>query len=209
MNRSRGVCGLTNPYAVQLSDSSDYRTSWYRFALVRLARSSVVDGYAQTTTLCARGTHKNIVRCDTSLMHLLASAQEVISAIFQWLLMLAAATSPIVLNVWAWIRLRRSPVPDTGATWQRRLACLGLASSSLAYALPLTALIRNSTLMNSGHPVDGKDLVSWRLVQNIMTASVVLSLILAVFSPKYVRIQLFVSPLIPFLFWISVPVGVL
>ena len=142
-------------------------------------------------------------------MHPLESIQEVISAILQWVFVLAAATSPIVLNVWAWKRLRRPPAPDIGSPWQRRAAYLVLASNFFAYALPLLALIRNFTLMNSSRPVSADELVDWPLVRNIMTALVALSLALAALAPKYVRIQLFLSPLIPFLFWISVPIGIL
>jgi hypothetical protein len=142
-------------------------------------------------------------------MHPLESIQMVISVILQWVFILAAATSPIVLNVWAWKRLRRPLVPDIGSPWQRRAAYFGLASNFFAYALPLLALIRNFTLMNSGRLVGAQELVDWPLVRNIMTASVVLSLVVAVLAPKYVRIQLFLSPLIPFLFWISLPVGIL
>ena len=135
-------------------------------------------------------------------MHPLESIQEVISATLQWVFALAAATSPIALNVLAWKRLRRPPAPDIGSPWQRRAAYLGLASNFFAYALPLLALIRNFT-------VSAEELVDWPVVRNIMTASVALSLVLAVLAPKYVRIQLFLSPLIPFLFWISVPIGFL
>jgi len=135
-------------------------------------------------------------------MHPLESIQEVISATLQWVFALAAATSPIALNVLAWKRLRRPPAPDIGSPWQRRAAYLGLASNFFAYALPLLALIRNFT-------VSAEELVDWPVVRNIMTASVALSLVLAVLAPKYVRIQLFLSPLIPFLFWISVPIGIL
>lgn len=142
-------------------------------------------------------------------MHPLESIQMVISVILQWVFILAAATSPIVLNVSAWKRLRRPPVPDTGSLWQRRTAYFCLASNFFAYALPLLTLIRSFTLMNSGRPVSAQELVDWPLVRTIMTASVVLSLVLAVLTPKYVRIQLFLSPLIPFLFWISLPVGIL
>lgn len=142
-------------------------------------------------------------------MHPPESIQETISVVLQWGFIVAAATSPIVLNIWAWKRLRHPPVPDIGSSWRRRAAYLGLASNFFAYALPLLALIRNFTLMNSGRPVSANELVDWPLVRNIMTASVVLSLVLAVLTPKYVRIQLFLSPLIPFLFWVSIPVGIL
>jgi hypothetical protein len=42
-----------------------------------------------------------------------------------------------------------------------------------------------------------------------MAASVALSLALAALGPKYVRLQLILSPLLPFFFWISLPVGIL
>ena len=137
------------------------------------------------------------------------SIQKVISVILQWIFILAAATSPIVLNVRAWKRLRRPPALEIGSSWQRRAAYLCLASNFFAYALPLLALIRNFILMNSGRPVSAEELVDWSPVRNVMTASVVLSLVLAALTPKYVRTQLFLSPLIPFLFWISLPVGIL
>jgi hypothetical protein len=136
-------------------------------------------------------------------MHPLESIQEVISAILQWVFMLAAAISPIVLNVWAWKRLRRPPVPDTSAPWQRRVAYLSLASNLFAYALPLAALIRNVTSMNAD------ELVNWGHMQIIIAAFVVLSLALAAIGPKYVRLQLILSPLLPFFFWICLPTGIL
>lgn len=142
-------------------------------------------------------------------MYPLGSIQEVVSAILQWVFILATATSPVALNVWAWNRLRRPPLTAIGSPWQRRVAYLSLASNFFAYALPLAALIRNLTLLNSGRPVSPDELVDWRLMQNIIAASVVLSLALAAIGPKYVRLQPILSPLLPFFFWISLPVGIL
>jgi hypothetical protein len=157
----------------------------------------------------AEAPAKTLPGATITLMHPLESIHVVISAIFQWIFILAAATSPIVLNVWAWIRLRRPPVPDRGRPWQRLLAYLALASNFLAYAVPLAALVRNYTLLNSGHPVYGGEVVDGRLMLEIMTAFVALSLVLAAIGPKYVRLQLILSPLLPFLFWISLPEGIL
>ena len=142
-------------------------------------------------------------------MRLLESIHDVISAIIQWVFILVAATSPIVLDVWAWIRLRRSPVPYIGAPWQRRVAYLSLASNCCAYALPLAALVRNFTLLNSGRGGSAHGLVDWGLTQSILAAFVVLSLVLAAIGPKYVRPQLIISPLLPFFFWMALPVGIL
>jgi hypothetical protein len=136
-------------------------------------------------------------------MHPLESTQVVISAILQWVFMLAAAISPIVLNVWAWKRLRRPPVPGISAPWQRRVAYLSLASNLFAYALPLAALIRNVTSMNAD------ELVNWGHTQIIIAAFIALSLALAAIGPKYVRLQLILSPLLPFFFWICLPIGIL
>jgi hypothetical protein len=63
--------------------------------------------------------------------------------------------------------------------------------------------------MNSGHPVYGDEFVNGRQMLNIMTAFVALSLVLGTLAPKYVRYQLILSPVLPFFFWISLPVGIL
>jgi hypothetical protein len=46
-------------------------------------------------------------------------------------------------------------------------------------------------------------------MQIIIAAFVVLSLAFAAIGPKYVRLQLILSPLLPFLFWICLPTGIL
>jgi hypothetical protein len=126
-------------------------------------------------------------------VHLLETIREVISAIFQWVFILAAATSPIVLNLWAWMRLRRPPVPEIGPPWQRRVAYLSFTINFFAYVLPLAALIRNSGLLDSGRALQADELVDWRLLQDVLIASVALSVGLAALGPKYVRIQLILS----------------
>ena len=141
-------------------------------------------------------------------MHFLESIRIVVSAILQWMFILAAATSPIALNVWAWQRLRRPPVPDSAKPWSRRAACIGLVSNFCGYMLPSAAFIRNFTLMNSGRPVYAEQFVDWELILKVVAALFVLSLALGATAPKYVRFQLMASPLLPFLFWISLPVGV-
>jgi hypothetical protein len=141
-------------------------------------------------------------------MHFLESIRIVVSAIFQWIFFLAAATSPIALNVWAWQRLRQPPVPDSAKPWSRRVAYIGLASNFCGYALPLVAFIRNFTLLNSGRPVFAEQLVDGELILKVVAALFVLSLALGAIAPKYVRFQLMVSPLLPLLFLISLPVGV-
>lgn len=142
-------------------------------------------------------------------MHAYPSIQVVISAIFQWAFILAVATSPIALNVWAWILLRRPPVPDIGAPWRRRVAYLALAGNFFAYALPIAALVRNFTLMSSGRPVNADELVDGRHMQSVMACAVAVSLLLAIMGPKYVRLPLILSPLLPFLFSMALPGGIL
>jgi hypothetical protein len=153
------------------------------------------------------GGHKKFTRCDNPFMHPLETMLEVISAIMQWAFILVAATSPIVLNVWAWMRLRRPPVPEIGAPWQRRVAYLSLAINFFAYVLPLAVLVRNSSLLDSGRPVQAGELFDGRLMQDILMVFVAVSIVLAAIGPKYVRIQLILSPLLPFFFWMSLPAG--
>jgi len=142
-------------------------------------------------------------------MHLHSPTQVVISAIFQWVFILAALSPPIALCLWAWIRLRRPPVADIGAPWRRRVAYLALAGNFFAYALPWVALVRNFTLLNSGRTVYAEQLVDGRHMLNIMAAVVAISLVLAAMAPKYVRVPLIISLVLPFFFWMVLPVGIL
>lgn len=125
---------------------------------------------------------------------------EVVSAIIQWSLILAVAVLPIVLNVDAVRRLRRSTVVGDGVFWRRRAAYVGAASNVFLYALPVTLLIHN-VIVNA--PWD------WGPVQDAMVALFLLSIVLAIVGPKNVRPQLIIGVLIPFFFWLLLPRGIL
>ena len=175
----------------------------------RKSRFSGVRGKAQVGPP-HYGPTRRVTRGDGTILdvHILESIRGVVSAIFQWIFILAAATSPIALNVWAWRRLRRPPIPDRGTPLRRRSAYIGLASNLCGYALPLGAAIRNVVLATSGRPVRGDEFVDWNLIMMATVALLLLSLALGAIGPKYVRLQLMLAPVLPFLFWISLPLGV-
>jgi hypothetical protein len=125
---------------------------------------------------------------------------EVVSAIIQWALILVVAIFPIVLNVDAVRRLRRSTVIGNSVSWRRRAAHVGAASNVFLYALPVALLIHN-VIVNA--PWD------WDPVQDAMVALFLLSIVLAIVGPKNVRPQLIIGVLLPFFFWLLLPRGIL
>ena len=122
-----------------------------------------------------------------------------VSAIIQWALILVVAVLPIVLNVDAIRRLRRSTVVGNRFSW-RRAAYVGAASNVFLYTLPITLLIHN-VIVNA--PWD------WNPVQYAMVAMFLLSIVLAIVGPKNVRPQLIIGVLLPFFFWLLLPRGIL
>lgn len=125
---------------------------------------------------------------------------EIVVAIIQCIVTLVVAVLPIVLDVHAVRRLRRSAVADNRFSWRRRAAYLGAASNVLVYALPVTLLIHN-VIVNA--PWDSDP------VQDALVALVPLSIVLAIVGPKNVRLQLLIGGLLPFLFWFLLPRGIL
>src|SRR6267154_863349 len=121
---------------------------------------------------------------------------EVVSAVIQWAMILVVAVLPIVLDVDALRRLRRSAVVDNKFSWRRRAAYLGTASNVFVYALPVTLLIHN-VIVNA--PWDSDP------VQDAVVALVLLSIVLAIVGPKNVRPQLIIGVLLPFFFWLLFP----
>jgi len=121
---------------------------------------------------------------------------EVVSATIQWALILVVAVLPIVLNVDAVRRLRRSTVVGNRFSWRRRAAYVGAASNVFVYALPVTLLIHN-VIVNA--PWD------WDPVQDAMVVLFLLSIVLAIVGPKNVRPQLIIGVLLPFFFWLLFP----
>jgi hypothetical protein len=143
------------------------------------------------------------------LMHF-STISELISAIFQWIWIFMAAVSPIALNVWAWRLLRHGATDNLDASRKRHAAQLGVAANLVGYALPIAALVRNVYLMSSGgRMVSAGELGDFRLVQEIMVVVLILSISMAALGPKRTRIQLMVSAVIPFVFWMSIPIGIL
>ena len=133
-------------------------------------------------------------------MQRIAFVGELISAAIQWILILAVAVLPIVLNVDAVRRLRRSASTDKGPAWRRRAAYGGVGCNVLVYALPVTLLIHNVIVTA---PWDSDPF------QDAIVALVVLSIGLAIVGPRYVRPQLIIGVLFPFLFWLLLPRGIL
>jgi len=121
---------------------------------------------------------------------------EIISAIIQWTVIIGMAFLPIVLDVDAVRRLRRTPDSDSRASWRHRAAYVGAASNILVFGLPITLLVRN-IIVNS--PWDSDP------IYVAMTVLVVLSILLAIVGPKYVRPQLIIGVLLPFSFWLIFP----
>lgn len=121
---------------------------------------------------------------------------DIISAIIQWTVVIAVAFLPIALDVDAIRRLRKSPAADGKASWRHRAAYVGAASNVCVYGLPITLLVHN-IIVNT--PWDSDP------VYAAMTVLVVLSIVLAIVGPKYVRPQLIIGVLLPFLFWLIFP----
>lgn len=126
--------------------------------------------------------------------------EEVISAIIQWVVVLVVATLPIVLNVDAARRLRRSVAVGNEFSWSQRAAYVGAVSNVLVYVLPLALLIHN-IIVND--PWDSDPFF------DAMLAFVLLSIVLAIVGPKNVRAQLLIGVLLPLVFWLSLPHGIL
>jgi hypothetical protein len=116
-----------------------------------------------------------------------------VSAIIQWALILVVAVLPIVLNVDAVRRMRRSAVVGSRFSWRRLAAYVGAASNGFVYVLPVTLLIHNM-IVNA--PWDSDP------VQDAMVALTLLSIVLAIVGPKNVRPQLIIGVLLPFFFWL-------
>jgi len=121
---------------------------------------------------------------------------QIISAIIQWTVIIALAFLPIVFDADAVRRLRRSPAADSRASWRHRAAYVGAASNILVFSLPIMLLVHN-IIVNS--PWDSDP------IYVAMTVLVVLSILLAIVGPKYVRPQLIIGVLIPFSFWLIFP----
>src|SRR5476649_1639377 len=105
---------------------------------------------------------------------------DIISAIYQWLIILFVAILPMALNIDAVRRLRRSQAPDNRPAWRHRAACAGAASNILVYSLPLTLLVQKMYLYSDQ-------------VFFAMNVLFVISVGLALVGPIYVRPQLLVG----------------
>ena len=127
-------------------------------------------------------------------------AVDIISGVIQFGMVLVFAVFPIILDVDALRRLRRSSVVDNKLSWRRRAAYLGAASNVFVYALPVTLLIHN-VVVNA--PWDSDPF------QDALVSLVLLSILLAILGPKNVRPQLIISALLPFFFWFILPGGIL
>ena len=134
--------------------------------------------------------------CENGFVPRIEFLREVISAIIQWTVIIAVAVLPVVLDVDAVRRLRRSPTADSRASWRHRAAYVGAASNIFVYGLPITLLIHN-IIVNS--PWDSDP------IYVAMTVLFVLSIGLAIVGPKFVRPQLIIGVLLPFLFWLLFP----
>jgi hypothetical protein len=88
---------LLNPrYRPRIAIESHPRV---RMPELRASCYSSVKGWAQAMPTAAEARAEILRRCDISLTHRLEPAQQAISAIFEWVLIPAAAASPIVLAV--------------------------------------------------------------------------------------------------------------
>ena len=128
------------------------------------------------------------------------SLVEVISAITQWTLLIVVAVLPIALDVDAVRRLRRSPTADSRAPWRHRAAYVGATSNLFVYGLPIALVIHNM-IVNTPWVSDP--------IYVAMTVLFVLSIVLAIVGPIYVRPQLIIGVLLPFFFWQLLPRAVL
>ena len=133
-------------------------------------------------------------------MQRIAFVAGIVSAAIQRIFVLVVAVLPIVLNVDAVRRLRRSTLAGNGLVWQRRAAYAGACCNAFVYALPLALLIHNVIVIT---PWDSDP------IQDAIFAFFLLSIILAIVGPAYVRLQLIIGPLIPILFWLLLPRGIL
>jgi hypothetical protein len=122
---------------------------------------------------------------------------------------MAAVFLPVALNVVVWWRLRHAIVGDTSAPWRRLVAYLGLATNSLAYAIPWGSIIYNYILLNRSRDVNANEFIDGLLVVKVSVALAALSLVLGALGPKHVQAQLILSALIVGCFWFSIPIGVL
>ena len=127
----------------------------------------------------------------------------------QLLLFILVVLLPIALNVDVWRRLRRGALGDTSAPWRRSIGYVGLATNSLAFAIPWGGFIYMYILLHRGRTVSADAMINGPLVVEVSVALAVLSLIFGAVGPKYVRVQLMISAVIVGCFWLSVPMGVL
>ena len=125
----------------------------------------------------------------------------------QSLLFILAVFLPIALNVDVWRRLRRGPLGDTSAPWRKSIGYVGLATNSLAFAIPWGGFIYQYILFRRGRAVSADVMINGPLVVEVSVALAVLSLIFGAVAPKDVRVQLMISAVTVGYFWLSIPMG--
>lgn len=112
---------------------------------------------------------------------------------------------PVVLDVVAWRRLRSaSRSPNDVASWRLRVGYAALATSALAYILPIGSILYNLALYSTGRPVMGNQEIDIVTVIEASLVIALLSLVLGTISPKGVRILIMLSAALVILFGLSI-----
>jgi hypothetical protein len=122
----------------------------------------------------------------------------------QLILFLVALVLASAMNVIVWRQLRRVTAGDAPASWRRLVAYLGIATNSLAFAIPAGHLIYASILLNGHRLAYAPDTFNGLLVARASVAFGLLTMVLGAMSPKNVRLQLMFSAGILFCFWLPV-----
>jgi hypothetical protein len=102
----------------------------------------------------------------------------------QLLLFILAVILPIVLNVDVWRRLRRGPLGDTSTPWRKSIGYAGLATNSLAFAIPWGGFIYMYILLHRGRTVSADAMINGPLVVEVSVALAVLSLLFGAVAPN-------------------------
>jgi hypothetical protein len=123
----------------------------------------------------------------------------------QLILFLIALVFASAMNIMVWRQLGRVTAGDAPASWRRFSAYLGTVTNSLAFAIPAGHVIYTSILLNAHRVAYARNTFDVVLVARVSCALALLTLVLGTMSPKNVQIQLMLSALILFSFWL--PVG--
>ncbi len=122
----------------------------------------------------------------------------------QLILFLIALVLASAMNVMVWRQLRRVTESDVPASRRRFVAYLGMATSSLAFAVPAGHLIYSIILLHGHRAAYAQETFNGILVPRVSVAFGLLTMALGAMSPKNVRLQLMFSAGFLFCFWLPV-----